>query len=84
MINFPPWWSWELELSLHVLRRMIDRDFSETELRTMLDDAFDISPNKEPGRWTVTTRHDGNNWKVILEPLDQERIIRVITAFQIA
>jgi len=83
MKNWPDWWSWELELSFHVLDRMIDRSFSETDLRTMLDDASDVAPNKEPGRWTVTTRHHGNLWEVIVEPLGSERILRIVTAYEV-
>ncbi len=84
MTNSPDWWSWELELSLHVLDRMIDRCFSETDLRTMLDDASDISPNKEPGRWTVTTGHQGEIWEIIVQPLELDRILRIVTAYQVS
>jgi hypothetical protein len=83
MMNPPDWWSWELELSFHVLDRMIDRRFSETDLRTMLADASDIAPNKETGRWTVTSRHQGVLWEVIVEPLALKRILRVVTAYEV-
>ena len=29
----PIWWSWELELSAHLLERMVDRNFTEVGLR---------------------------------------------------
>ena len=37
--SWPDWWAWELELSSHVEKRMGDRDFSEVELRDMLERA---------------------------------------------
>ena len=39
MVESPDWWSWELELSAHLLKRMMDRQFNEADLRLMLDDA---------------------------------------------
>lgn len=38
-MQWPFWWDWELELSPHVLKRMLDRRFNESELRTMLEGA---------------------------------------------
>ena len=29
---WPPWWKWELELSFHILKRMVDREFTEVDL----------------------------------------------------
>ena len=83
MVDWPDWWYWELEPSPHVQERMIDRGFSETDLRTMLEDAVDVAPNKEVGRWTVTTRHQENVWEVIVEPRLSERILRVVTAYEV-
>ena len=37
--DLPAWWNWELELTLHVLKRMEDRDFNEVDLRMMLEHA---------------------------------------------
>jgi hypothetical protein len=39
MSEWPQWWSWELELSPHLMKRMADRGFDETELRLMLEDS---------------------------------------------
>lgn len=33
----PDWWDFDLELSPHVEDRMIDRDFSEDDLRLMIE-----------------------------------------------
>ena len=38
-MNGPTWWDWELELSFHLEKRMLQRDFTEIDLRTMLDRA---------------------------------------------
>ena len=35
----PEWWEWDLELSSHLLKRMVDRDFNEPDLRAMLETA---------------------------------------------
>lgn len=83
MMSMPEWWDWELELSPHLLKRMSDRDFNEADLRTMLEDATALLPNIEPGRWTAATRHDGRTWEVILEPVFDEQIVVVVTAYPV-
>jgi hypothetical protein len=45
----PDWWDFELELSPHILDRMIDRDFSEAELRLMLEVADALRPGGSIG-----------------------------------
>lgn len=47
--DWPDWWLWELELSGHVLRRTIDREFNEADLRGMLADAHAFAADVEPG-----------------------------------
>jgi len=83
MSDVPEWWFWELNLSKHVLHRMIDRGFSETDLRTMLEDATGLAPNHEPSRWVVTTTHNHVPWEVIVEPVGQYRILMVVTAYEV-
>ncbi len=40
------WWEWELGFTPHIEARMEERDFSEVELRTMLDSTTDlVSPS---------------------------------------
>ncbi len=36
---WPEWWDWELEFSSHIEMRMVDRDFTEIDLRAMYDRA---------------------------------------------
>ena len=77
----PPWWDWELELSLHVERRMVDRDFTEVELRAMLEQSTDVAPALVEGRFVARTRHRGAPWEVILEPDEETHTVVVVTAY---
>jgi len=81
MIEWPEWWDWELEFSQHLLKRMVDRQFKETDLRVMLEQATGNHRNHEEGRWAIETRHAGADWIVIVEPLVDETILLVITAY---
>ena len=78
---WPPWWDWELELSPHLLKRMVDRQFSETTLRRMLEEARSYHPDTEPGRWVIVARHAKGAWEVIVEPDEALRLLVVITAY---
>ncbi|MBX3379442.1 MAG: DUF4258 domain-containing protein [Phycisphaeraceae bacterium] len=78
----PPWWEWEIELSPHVLKRMVDRGFSETDLRAMLGrDGIALRPSNHEGRWIVTTGLDDEPWEVVLEPDSAVRLTVVVTAY---
>jgi hypothetical protein len=41
---------------------MIDRGFSEVELREMLEHASTLRSDIVPGRWRVGTRHKHRRW----------------------
>ena len=82
-MDWPEWWSWEIELSPHVLKRMVDRGFSETDLRDMLETARGYSENYEPGRYTIMTRHAEEDWEVIVEPSPAESLLIIVTAYRI-
>lgn len=43
--EWPEWWDWELELSPHFRKRMVDRRITEVDLRRMLEDAQDVRPD---------------------------------------
>jgi len=45
MPKWPTWWSWELELSPHLFKRMADRDFNEVDVRRMLSGASGLRPD---------------------------------------
>ena len=57
----PDWWEWELEITDHVEKRMVERQFSETDLRIMFTQKVGIRPDEdEPGRWIVEVRWEGD------------------------
>jgi hypothetical protein len=81
--NAPDWWIFELELSPHVEERMMDRGFTEVDLRLMLETAETVRPAATKGRWIVEAAHDGDSWEVIVEPDERDRVIVVITAYRV-
>lgn len=83
MESWPEWWEWELELSSHLEKRMEDRDFSEVDLRGMLEHATGSREDVLPGRWVVKTRHRRQAWEVIVEPDPREQLLVVITAYEV-
>lgn len=62
---------------------MIDRSFSETALREMLESATVYRPDASPGRWVVETAHARRAWEVIVEPDAAQRKLIVVTAFPV-
>ena len=83
MAEWPAWWSWDLELSPHLVKRMADRGFNEADLRLMLEDASGYHESAEPGRWVVETHHAGHSWEAIVEPDALERVLVVVTAYPV-
>ncbi|MEX1095328.1 MAG: DUF4258 domain-containing protein [Planctomycetales bacterium] len=83
MADWPDWWDWELELSPHLLKRMIDRNFSEADLRLMMERATSLSEDYVPGRWIAVTTHDSDIWEVIIEPDVEDEVLVVITAYPV-
>ena len=79
--SHPEWWEWDLEITPHVEKRMEQRDFTEIDLRRMLDSANRIRKDSLEGRWIVETTHRGTNWEVILEPDVEDTLLVVVTAF---
>jgi hypothetical protein len=77
----PEWWEWELAFTEHVERRMEEREFAEVELREMLEEALELRPGRQSGRWEVRTRHGGRAWLVVVEPDEEEELLFVVTAF---
>ena len=60
---------------------MEDREFTELELRAMLDAATALQPDPVAGRWRAFTRHRGRRWIVIVEPDISLQALVVVTAF---
>lgn len=60
---------------------MEDRDFSEVEVRHMLERAAGYRADLLEGRWVVETKHGKQRWEVIVEPDTDEEFLAVITAY---
>ncbi len=80
----PSWWEWDLGLSVHLLKRMVDRDFSEVDLRRMLERGTRLRVDVVDGRWVVETSHARHPWEVIVEPDEEIRLLVVITAYPVS
>ncbi len=83
MLDWPDWWSWELELTPHLLKHMVDRQFNELDPRVMRDNAFNFLDNDEEGRFLIETRQDGRRWNVIVEPSSADEVLIVVTAYPV-
>lgn len=83
MHDRPEWWEWEFFLSPHVNLRMEDRDLSEVELRDMIEQAARLVRDHVPGRWLAMTRHRARPWCLVLEPDFDDRLVVVITVFEV-
>ena len=81
MGTWPEWWNWEVELSAHLLKRMEDRRFNQTDLRLMIEDAFGYHEGTERGRYVVQTRREGGAWEVIVEPVPEDEVLVIVTAY---
>jgi len=78
----PPWWDWEIELTPHLEKRMEDRDFTEVDLRRMLERAEAVRDDVVEGRHVIETQHRGRAWEVIVEPDEIDRLLVVVTAYR--
>jgi hypothetical protein len=79
----PEWWDWELDLTPHVEKRMEDRDFTEIDLREMLERARGHRPDFVEDRFVIETRFRGRPWEVVVEPDEVEHLLVVVTAYGI-
>lgn len=80
-IQWPDWWKWELEITPHMEKRMADREFTEVDLRTMLEDAEGYRADLQEGRWVIETGLRGVPWEVIVEPDPSDRLLVAVTAY---
>jgi len=81
--QWPEWWEWELELTPHLEKRMMDRGFNELDLRRMLARAHRYHPDVSPDRWVIETQHKQEPWEVIIEPDTDEHLLAVVTAYPV-
>ncbi|MBA2707018.1 MAG: hypothetical protein H0U59_04340 [Gemmatimonadaceae bacterium] len=63
---------------------MIDRSFSETDLREMLEVATNYRPDAHSGRWIIEATHTNVKWEVVVEPEDTEQKLIVVTAYPLS
>jgi len=77
------WWTWELELSAHLLKRMEDRAFNEIDLRRMVEHASGHRSDILEGRFVIDVRRAGQPWEVIVEPDETRQLLVVITAYPV-
>jgi hypothetical protein len=62
-------------------KRMADREFTEVDLRTMLEDAEGYRADLQEGRWVIETGLRGVPWEVIVEPDPSDRLLVAVTAY---
>jgi hypothetical protein len=81
--ELPEWWVWELELTSHLLKRMVDRSFSEVDLRIMMEAAGAFRPSEVEGRYIIETRHNAARWEIVVEPDTSDKVLVVVTAYEV-
>ena len=80
--SWPAWWEWALELTPHLYKRMVDRDFTEVELRQMMEQASGYRPDFIEDRYLIETTHEGRLWHMVVEPDEELRLLVVVTAYR--
>lgn len=81
--DWPDWWDWGLELSPHLLKRMVDRRFTEVDLRRMPSVAHDLRADARSGRWVAASRFRRRLWEIVLEPDAKTELLVVVTAYPV-
>ena len=64
-----------------MLKRMVDRGFTEIGLRKMLENARGYRPDIVEGRWVVVAYYGKKTWEVIVEPDAEMKRLVVISAY---
>jgi hypothetical protein len=62
-----------------ILKRMLDRGFTEIDLRHMMERASSLDADLVEGRWIASCRHEKRPWKVIVEPDFEQQLVVVVT-----
>jgi hypothetical protein len=62
---------------------MVDRQFSEVDLRRMLEYASGLREDVVEGRWVVETWHQKRAWEVVVEPEPGAELLVVVTAYPV-
>jgi hypothetical protein len=82
-MDWPSWWIWDLEFTSHLLERMVDRGFTEVDLRVMLEKATGLKATKDPSRFLISTRWQGQPWELVVEPDEIDQVLLIITAYPV-
>ena len=62
---------------------MIDRRFTEVDLRHMLEHAGSYRADVVESRWVIETRHSRKDWEVIVEPDNEQKLLVVVTEYPV-
>ena len=62
---------------------MIDRSFTEVDLRKMLERARGYRQDAVAGRWIIETTHGRHPWEVIVEPDAAAKSLVDVTAYSV-
>lgn len=62
---------------------MLDRRFTEVDLRRMLESASGYQLDIVEGRWVIESRHRRHGWEIIVEPDFDVELLVVITAYPV-
>jgi hypothetical protein len=68
-------------LTPHLLKRMVDRRFTELELREMLERAEGYRGDIVEGRFVIDARRRRKRWEIIVEPDPAVKRLVVVTAY---
>jgi len=76
----PSWWDWELEFSSHAIKRMLERGFSESDVRAMLEDAT-VVVEQSHGTFVVASFHLRRPCEIIVVPDRKEQRMVVVSVY---
>lgn len=62
---------------------MVDRRFTEVDLRTMLQLAQEYRQDVVPQRWVIEARFEGRSWEIVVEPEPERATLVVVTAYPV-
>ena len=80
--SWPSWWDWELEMTPHLEERMEERDFTDIDVREMLEGATAFAPDVVAGRFVIEALLRGRRWHIVVEPDPDDRLLVVVTAYR--
>ena len=81
--RWPEWWNWELEMTPHLEQRMEERDFTEVDVREMLEAATGFAADVVDGRFLIESQLRERRWHVIVEPDPEDSLLVVVTAYSV-